>query len=197
LYRGLCYSFIGDQTVANFPDSFLNIGLGTIGSTPIPVQLVIFLVFAVIYGLLLHRTTFGRFTYAIGQNEEGCRFSGVPVDRTKIIIFSLNGLMAAVAGIILAARFTSVRVDAGLGYELDVITAVVLGGVDIAGGSGTIFGVVLSLFLLGLIRYGMSLLNISGQIQSIAVGCMLIIAILVPYVTRQIRQKTRKQQLVE
>jgi formylglycine-generating enzyme required for sulfatase activity len=122
--------------------------------------------------------------YAIGNNEQACRFSGVPVDRIKIIIFTMSGFMAALAGLVLAARFGSTRPDIGLGLELDVITATVLGGVDIAGGSGTMIGAVLSLLLIGDLRFGMSLVNIQGQVQGIVIGFLLILAILLPRLGR-------------
>jgi len=191
LYRGLASSLLGDKAVKGFPKEFLALGQGTIGDSPVPIQLVIFLVLAVIFGLVLHRTTFGRSLYAIGQNEEACRCSGLAVDRIKIILFTLSGFMAAFAGMILSARFGSIRSDIANGFELDVITAVVLGGVDIGGGSGSILGVVLALFLLGIVRFGMSLLNVQGQVQSIVVGSLLVMAILVPYVIRQVRARAK------
>lgn len=189
LYRGLGYSMLGDLTIQGFPDLFNYLGQGYVPRTPVPFDLVLFLVLAVIFGLVLHRTTFGRFLYAIGQNEEACRFSGVAVDWIKVSLFTISGLMAALAGAVLAARFGSTRADIGQGYELDVITAVVLGGVDIGGGSGSIIGVVLALFLLGIVRFGMSLLNIRGQVQSIVVGLLLILAILLPQMIRRLQER--------
>jgi rhamnose transport system permease protein len=192
LYRGLGYSMLGDLTVQGFPDWFNYVGQGYILGTPVPFALGLFLVLALIFGLVLHRTTLGRFLYAMGQNEEACRFSGVAVDRIKVFLFTLSGFMAAVAGAVMAARFGSTRADIGLGFELDVITAVVLGGVDIGGGSGSMIGVVLALFLLGLVRFGMSLLNIRGQVQSIVVGLLLILAILLPEVIRRLQARPRR-----
>jgi rhamnose transport system permease protein len=192
LYRGLGYSMLGDLTVQGFPDWFNYLGQGYILGTPVPFALVLFLVLALIFGLVLHRTTLGRFLYAMGQNEEACRFSGVAVDRIKVLLFALSGFMAAVAGAVMAARFGSTRADIGLGFELDVITAVVLGGVDIGGGSGSMIGVVLALFLLGLVRFGMSLLNIRGQVQSIVVGLLLILAILLPELIPRLQERPRR-----
>jgi rhamnose transport system permease protein len=189
LYRGLAFSILGDLTVKGFPPAFTYLGQGYIPGTPVPFSLVLFIVLAVIFGLLLHRTSLGRYVYSIGQNEEACRYSGVRVDSIKILLFTLTGLMAALAGIILTARFGSVRADLALGFELVIITAVVLGGVDIFGGSGTMIGVVEALFLLGIVRFGMSLINIRGQIQAIAVGCLLILATLIQQTTRQLRTR--------
>ena len=193
LYRGIAWTIVGDLTVKDFPTSFNYIGQGYLPGTPVPFALVLFLLLALFFGLVLHRTTFGRYVYAIGQNEEACRFSGVRVDRIKIVLFAASGLMSALAGVVLAARYGSARADIGLGMELEVITAVVLGGVDIAGGSGTIPGVVLAVFLLGVVKYGMSLINIRGQDQSIVVGLLLITAILVPNLSRQLRTGRREQ----
>jgi rhamnose transport system permease protein len=196
LYRGIGYSIIGDQTAKGFPSWFFWLGQGKMLGTRAPVSLGLFIVIAVIYGLVLHRTTFGRYIYAIGENELACRFSGINVDRIKIIIFTLSGLMSAAAGLVMASRFSSVRGDIALGFELDVITAVVLGGVNIMGGSGSMVGVVLALFVLGMVRFMMSLLNIRGQVQSIVVGALLITAILVPNAIRSI-QTRRSVQHVE
>jgi rhamnose transport system permease protein len=134
----------------------------------------------------LHRTTFGRYLYSIGNNENATNYSGVPVAKIKFIIYTLSGFMAALAGLILAARFGSTRPDIGTGLELSVITAVVLGGVDINGGKGSMPGAVLSLLLIGLMRFGMGLLNIQGQVQGIAIGLLLILSILMPNLIRSL-----------
>lgn len=186
LYRGIAWVLMEDGAVTGLPPAFNYIGQGYIPGTPIPVPLVIYAVLVIPFGLLLHKTTFGRFTYAIGNNAEACRYAGVNTDRITVIIFTLSGVMAALGGIIMSARFGSVRADIALGAELEVITAVVLGGVDIFGGSGTMYGVVLALFLLGVVRYGMNLMNIPPQIQIIVTGFLLIIAIVLPYLLRQV-----------
>lgn len=191
LYRGLGFSLLGDQTVKGFPSWFFYLGQGYIGDTPVPFSLVLFFTLAILFGLLLHYTTFGRYVYAIGQNELACRYSGVNVDRIKVVIFAVMGFVAALAGLVIVSRFTSVRSDVGLGFELDVITIVVLGGVSIFGGSGSMVGVVLAWLLLSQVRFGMSLMNIRGQIQSVVVGTLLILAILVPNIVSQIQVSWR------
>jgi len=185
-YRGMAFVLLGDQAARGYPESFTYLGQGKLGNSPVPFSLLLFSVFAVIFGLVLHKTSFGRYLYAIGNNEEACRYSGVAVARIKMIIFVASGLMSALAGIVMAARFGSTRPDIGLGLELDVITATVLGGINIFGGSGTMIGAILSLFLIGDMRFGMSLLNIQGQVQSIAIGFLLILAILLPYFGRKL-----------
>lgn len=138
----------------------------------------------------MHKTTFGRYLFAIGNNEDATTYSGIPVDRIKFIIFTLSGFMSALAGLILAARFGSTRPDIGTGLELTVITVAVLGGVDINGGKGTMPGSVLSLLLIGLMRFGMGLLNIQGQVQGIAIGLLLILSILLPNLAQSLSKRS-------
>lgn len=185
-YRGIAYGFLGDQAARGYPKAFTYFGQGKIFGTIVPFSVALFLVLAVVFGLVLHRTTFGRYLYSIGNNENATLYSGIPVARIKFIIYTLSGFMAALAGLILAARFGSTRPDIGTGLELSVITAVVLGGVDINGGKGTMLGAVLSLLLIGLMRFGMGLLNIQGQVQGIVVGLLLILSILLPGVAGQV-----------
>src|SRR5436190_813037 len=146
-YRGLAYALLGDQAARGYPPSFTYLGQGTLGGTRIPFALLVFAVLALVFGLVLHKTTFGRYLYAIGNNEQASRYSGVPVERIKMIIFVLSGVMAALAGFILAARFGSTRPDIGTGLVLTVITVTVLGGVSISGGRGTMAGAAVALIL--------------------------------------------------
>lgn len=185
-YRGIAYGFLGDQAARDYPAAFTYLGQGRIFGTLIPFSAALFVVLALIFGLVLHRTVFGRYLYTIGNNQDAAIYSGVPVARIKMIIFTLSGFMSAIAGLILAARFGSTRPDIGTGLELTVITVVVLGGVDINGGIGTMPGAVLSLLLIGLMRFGMSLLNIQGQVQGIAIGLLLIFSILLPNLARSL-----------
>ena len=185
-YRGMAFVLLGDQAARGYPDSFTYLGQGTLGDTPVPFSLLLFLAFTLIYGLVLHKTTFGHLLYAIGNNEEACHYSGIAVSRAKMIAFGLSGVMSALAGIILAARFGSTRPDIATGMELDVITATVVGGINIFGGSGTMIGAVLSLSLIGIMRFGMGLMNVPGQVQSIAIGFLLILAILLPQFGREL-----------
>jgi rhamnose transport system permease protein len=192
-YRGIAYGFLGDQAARGYPKAFTYFGQGRVFDTLIPFSVVLFIVLAIVFGLVLHRTTFGRYLYSIGNNENATLYSGVPVARIKFMIYTLSGFIAALAGLVLAARFGSTRPDIGTGLELAVITAVVLGGVDINGGKGTMLGAVLSLFLIGLMRFGMGLLNIQGQVQGIVIGLLLILSILLPGVAQQI-SSVRKMQ---
>jgi rhamnose transport system permease protein len=185
-FRGIAYGFLGDQAARNYPSQFTYLGQGRIGDSLIPVSVAIFVGLAIIFGLVLHATKFGRQLYAIGNNEEAAKYSGVPIDRIKFSLYVLSGFIAAFAGLVLAARFGSTRPDNGTGLELAVITATVLGGVDINGGKGSMYGAVLSLILIGLLRFGMGLLNIQSQVQSTVIGLLLIISIFLPHIGQQI-----------
>jgi rhamnose transport system permease protein len=185
-YRGVAYVLLGDQAARDYPAAFTYIGQGKLPGTLIPFSVALFAVLAVVFGLVLHRTSFGRYLYAIGNNENATVYSGVPVSRIKMILFTVSGLMAALAGIVLAARFGSTRPDIGNGLELSVITAAVLGGADINGGVGTMLGAALSLLLIGLLRFGMGLLNIQGQVQGVVIGLLLIVSILLPNTLREL-----------
>lgn len=188
-YRGIAYGLLGDQAATGYPEAFTFLGQGTLGAIRFPFSAVLFIIFAIIFGLALHKTTFGRYLYAIGNSEEAARYSGVSVARIKMAIFMLSGFMSALAGIVIAARFGSTRPDVGTGLELSVITATVLGGVNIMGGSGTMVGAILALLLIGLMRFGMGLVNVQGQVQSIAIGLLLILSILLPNIARQLSRR--------
>ena len=185
-FRGLAYGFLGDQAARNYPSQFTFLGQGRVGESLIPVSVAIFIGLAILFGLILHGTKFGRHLYAIGNNEEAAKYSGVPIGRIKFLIFVLSGFFSAFAGLVLAARFGSTRPDNGTGLELAVITATVLGGVDINGGKGTMYGAILSLLLIGLLRFGMGLLNIQSQVQSTVIGLLLIVSIFLPHIGQRI-----------
>jgi rhamnose transport system permease protein len=177
-YRGLAYVILGGEARSNFPPEFTDIGGGYINSE-LPRALLVLLGFALVLGLLLHATRYGRYLYAIGSNREAARFSGIPVERVRVSVFVLSGLMAGFAGIVYLGFFGSVQADAAAGSELiDVVTAVVLGGVDIFGGSGSILGVLLALVLVAELRNGMQLDNLSGATQDMVIGGLLLAAIL-------------------
>jgi rhamnose transport system permease protein len=191
-YRGVAYVLLGDQAARGYPAAFTYIGQGKLPGTLIPFSVALFLVFALIFGIALHKTTFGRYAFSTGNNENATLYSGVPVARIKIILFTISGFMAALAGVVLAARFGSTRPDIGTGLELSVITAAVLGGVDINGGIGTMGGAALSLLLIGLMRFGMGLLNIQGQVQGMVIGLLLILSILLPNIARSLSESGKK-----
>ncbi|NUB45807.1 ABC transporter permease [Fertoebacter nigrum] len=179
LFRGISYIILGDQAFTGYPADFAWFGQGYVVWV-ITVELVVFAALAVAFGVLLHRTSFGRQVYVIGNNPVAAQFSGVNVARVKFILFLLTGLMAGVAAVCLTSRLGSTRPSIATGYELEVVTMVVLGGVNILGGSGTIPGVVIAAFVMGLVTFGLGLLNVPGIVMSIFIGLLLIGVIALP-----------------
>ena len=188
LFRGIAFIVLGDQSFKGYPPSFSWFGQGYVWWV-ISFELVLFLVCAVIYFVLLHRTNFGRRIFAIGNNEVAARFSGVRVGRIKFILFCLTGLMSGLAAVLLTARLGSTRPSIASGFELEAITMVVLGGVSILGGSGSILGVVLAALIMGLVTFGLGLLNVPGIVMSIFVGGLLIVVIALPILFRMWRER--------
>ncbi|MFZ0207212.1 MAG: ABC transporter permease [Roseiarcus sp.] len=172
LYRGFAEGVSQGRSVRGYPEWFYFMGQGQwLGA---PTQLWLLGVAIVIAGVALDRTTFGRSLYAIGSNETAARFSGLPVDRIKLAVYTLSGLMAGVSAWVLVSRVTTTRSDMGIGYELDVIAAVVLGGTSIFGGSGTIWGTVIGLVMIQLLKDGLALTGVKGDATIIVIGTVLI-----------------------
>lgn len=188
LFRGISFIILGDQSFKGYPKSFSWFGQGYVGWV-ISFELVLFLVCAVVYWGLLHRTNFGRRVFAIGNNAVAAQFSGVRVDRIKFILFCLTGLMSGIAAILLTARLGSTRPSIAEGFELEAITMVVLGGVSILGGAGSIIGVVLAALIVGLVTFGLGLLNVPGIVMTIFTGSLLIVVIALPILFRMMRQR--------
>lgn len=186
LFRGISYLVLGDQAFGKYPADFAFFGQGYVFWV-ISFEFVLFLVMALLFAILLHRTNFGRHVYVIGNNPLAARFSGIPVERVKFILFLLTGLMSGIAAVCLTSRLGSTRPSIAQGWELEVVTMVVLGGVSILGGSGTIAGVVIAAFVMGLVTFGLGLLNVPGIVMSIFIGLLLIITIALPIVTRRIK----------
>jgi len=179
LFRGISFIVLGDQAYGGYPASFQWFGQGYVWWV-ISFEFMLFGIIAVIYAVLLHKTNFGRAVYAIGNNATGAMFSGIRVRRVKFILFLLTGLMSGVAAICLTARLGSTRPSIATGWELEVVTMVVLGGVSILGGSGTIVGVVIAAFVMGLVTFGLGLVNVPGIVMSIVIGALLIGVIALP-----------------
>jgi rhamnose transport system permease protein len=177
LYRGLAEGISQAHSVRNYPEWFYFLGQGSLFG--VPTQLLMLVVLIVIAGVALDRTTFGRTLYAIGANETAARFSALNVDRTKLVIYTLSGLASALAAVVLVSRVTTTRMDMGMGYELDVIAAVVLGGTSIFGGSGTIWGTVIGLVMIQLLKNGLALTGVKGDATIVVIGVALILSVLV------------------
>jgi rhamnose transport system permease protein len=186
LFRGISYIVLGDQAYRGYPPDFAFFGQGYVFWV-ISFEFVLFALIAVIYAILLHKTNFGRAVYAVGNNPTGALFSGVRVARVKFILFLLTGLMSGIAAICLTSRLGSTRPSIAFGWELEIVTMVVLGGVSILGGSGSIPGVVIAAFVMGLVTFGLGLLNVPGIVMSIVIGALLISVIALPKLWEKMR----------
>ncbi|MGO7447501.1 ABC transporter permease [Rhizobium ruizarguesonis] len=185
LFRGISYIVLGDQAYGKYPADFAYFGQGYVVWV-FSFEFVLFIVLAILFAILLHATNFGRQVYAIGNNDFAARFSGIPVERVKFILFLLTGIMSGIAAVCLTSRLGSTRPSIAQGWELEVVTMVVLGGISILGGSGTIVGVVIAAFVMGLVTFGLGLLNVPGIVMSIFIGLLLIITIAIPIIARRI-----------
>jgi len=197
IFRGIPQAILGDKAYTKYPASFAYFGQGYVGgSSLIPFSLVFFLVLAAVMGFVLHKTRYGRKVYAIGNAKEAARFCGVQVNRIRFINFALMGLFSGIAAVLLTSRIGSTRPNIALGYDMEVITLVVLGGVSIAGGKGNLFGVLMAVFLVGYLKYGMGLVNLSAKAMIITTGTLLIVAVLLPGFlnTAKAWRKLRQQQ---
>jgi rhamnose transport system permease protein len=194
LFRGLAFVVIGDQSVTDFPALWTDRAFGNIAGTFIPDTMVLFALLAVAFAVLLHATPFGRSIYAIGANEEAAYFSGLRVKRVKLILFTLSGAVAGLAGVVISLRNSTAAANVGEGFELTVITAVLLGGVSIFGGRGTIAGVILALVLLGGIQKALLLSeSISSYWIQIVTGTLLVGSVLGPNLARRVAEARRRR----
>jgi rhamnose transport system permease protein len=178
LYRGLAQIILEERGISSFPEWYQSIGFGTIPGTPVPWSSVIFIVCFVGFAIYLHRTHWGRALYAIGNNREAARFSGIDVKRTILGIFVASGTMSALAAIVLTAYLASARSDTATGLELPVITAVVLGGVNIFGGSGTMSGVLVAVLVLAFVQNSLGLGGVTPEEQQIVTGAVLVVTLI-------------------
>lgn len=181
LFRGISYIVLGDQAYRGYPSEFSFFGQGYVWWV-ISFEFVLFAIIALIYAVILHQTNFGRAVYAIGNNPTAALFSGIRVQRVKFILFLMTGLMSGIAAICLTSRLGSTRPSIAFGWELEIVTMVVLGGVNILGGSGSIPGVIIAAFVMGLVTFGLGLLNVPGIVMSIVIGMLLIGVIALPRV---------------
>jgi rhamnose transport system permease protein len=184
LYRGLAFVVLGDKAVADFPASYTRYGTTPLPGTQVPYPMALFAVLAVIFAVVLHGTPFGRSVFAIGANSEAAFFSGIRVRRTKHALYVISGAMAGLASIVYTLRFASARADNGTGLELAVVAAVLLGGVSIFGGRGTLGGVVAAVFLLGGVRNALILNDVSNDILNVVTGLLLIGSVVAPSAVR-------------
>jgi rhamnose transport system permease protein len=177
IYRGIAYIILENQASGKFPQWYSTLGWGDV--LGVPVMVIAFAVCAVVFGLLLHRTSFGRRIYAMGSNLTASRYSGVKTSSIIVVVSVLTGLMAGFTALFLSSRMGSTRPNVAQGYELEVIAMVVLGGVSTSGGKGTMVGPLLAILIVGFLNYGLSLVNIPAEDLLILVGLLLILSVLV------------------
>jgi rhamnose transport system permease protein len=192
LYRGLALVLLGDQAINGYPATLSLWGNGSVGDligVPdliVPIEFAVLLVAGLAVGLFLHRSVRGRRIYAIGANPVAARFSGIAVDRYRMALFVFAGVMAAVAAVLLTGRIGSTRPNLALGWELDAVTIVILGGVAIQGGRGSIVGTLFAAVLLGSFTFALGMLNVSGIVMSMIVGILLIVSMVLPRALRKV-----------
>ena len=194
-YSGVARILLEDRSIGNFPDWFNHLGQQNLIG-PFPFAMILFFVLLIITVIVLQTSAFGRYIYVIGNNREVARYAGVNVARVKLILFVVSGFIAALAGVLIAARLGAVRGNTAEGFELDIVTMVLLGGVSIFGGSGTLTGVFLSILIILNLRNGMQLVNISGAIQTGVIGALLSLSVLVPQWGEALRRGWQRQRPV-
>ncbi|MGI5173319.1 ABC transporter permease [Treponema sp. OMZ 840] len=177
IYRGLAYIILEDQAAGKFPTWFKFFGWGYVGH--IPFIMLIFAICAIFFGILIHKTTFGRAVYGIGNNMIASKYSGIKTDTVMLIVYILTGLMSGITALFLTSRMGSTRPNIAIGYELEIIAMTVLGGVSTAGGQGRIAGPLLAIGIIGYLQYGLGLINISAQIVMIITGLLLIVSVMI------------------
>ena len=197
LYRGLAFVVLGDSAVADFPVGYTTWVTGTIGGV-VPNVLVLLLVLALLFGTVLHATAFGRSVYAVGANEQAARFSGIRVDHLKLWLYVASGAVSGLAGVLWTFRYSSARADNGVGIELAVVAAVLLGGVSIFGGRGTLPGVLGGVLLLATLQNALRLSDVSNEALNVVTGVLLIFSVLLPNTISGVRaalQRRRRQRV--
>jgi rhamnose transport system permease protein len=190
LFRGIAYAVLGDRAIKDYPAGFDYFGQAFIVG-PISFELVLTAVIGIVCAIVLHRTAIGRRIYATGANDVAARWSGVKVKAIRFWLFVAVGAAAGVAAVLLTSRLGSTRPSIAQGWELDIISMVILGGIAIAGGAGRIGGVALAAVLIGLVSFGLGLLNVPGVVVSMITGTMLIVVVALPLLLARLRRPTR------
>lgn len=190
VYRGLCEIILGDESTGglNNVEWFSNLYWGKLGGV-VPYMFIVFVLCAIVFGIVQHRTTFGRRMYAIGANREAARYSGINVQGTRFVVYVLTGLFAGVAAVFTAASMGSINNAVGKGTEMDAIGICVLGGILTDGGKGNFIGAMLSVFLLGLLEYGLGLVNVSSNVMLVIKGALLVISVMIPNLKINVKKK--------
>lgn len=183
IFRGATLVFTDGTPISKLPEAFVKIGNGKLGFMPIPVIITIIIAIIAVYAL--SQTRFGRYLYALGGNEDASRLSGINTDKIKTLVYVVSGFASAIAGVIITSRIGSASPNAGTGFELDAIAAVVIGGTSLAGGEGTITGTLIGTLIIGVLNNGLKLMNVSPFYQSIVKGLVILIAVLLDKKSRK------------
>ena len=191
IFRGLSEKILGDGATAGMSNVewFGKLFYGRVGV--VPYMFIIFVVLAVVFGLVMHKTVFGRHMFAIGENKRAAAYAGIKVEKVRMIVFTLTGLMCGFAAVFYCANLGSVKSNVAEGFELEAISMCVLGGISTAGGKGTMVGAVIAIFIIGLLRYGLGLINLSGQTIRIILGALLIAVVLFPTIREAIQNRKK------
>jgi rhamnose transport system permease protein len=195
LYRGLAFVVLGDGAVADFPYNYTTWVTGTIGGGAVPNVLILLVALAIVFGIVLHATPLGRSLYAIGANAQAAHFSGIRVARTKFWLYVASGAVAGLAGVLWTLRYSSARADNGTGLELAVVAAVLLGGVSIFGGRGSLPGVLAGVVLLAGLQNALRLEDVSGQAVNLVTGALLVLSVLLPNIAKSVRSNWQRRRL--
>lgn len=176
--RGAALTIADGQTITGYSNGFRWIGIAEIGSTQIPVQVVFMILLYLAFFYVMKYRKFGRYIYSIGGNEEATRLSGINVDKYKTLAYTVSGLCAAIASVILVAKLNSAQSTAGLDYEMDAIASCVIGGTSLLGGFGSVWGTFVGAIIMIVIRNGLNLLNVSSNLQKLVIGVVILLAVL-------------------
>lgn len=192
IFRGLSERILGDGDTRGMQEVewFTELYYGRVGNM-VPYMFIFFCVLALVFGLVMHKTVFGRHMFAIGENKEAARYAGIKVQKIRMIVFTLTGLICGITSVFYCSWMGSVKSNACEGYELEAISMCVLGGISTAGGKGTFVGAFIAIFIVGLLRYGLNLINLSGQTIRIILGALLIVVVLYPTIQEAIRNRKK------
>jgi rhamnose transport system permease protein len=196
LFRGIGYIILGTQSVNELPEELTNFGINSVGSTAIPWTVIPFLILAPVFATILHCTALGRRIYAIGGNPEVALYAGVKVRLLRFGLFVVSGFMCALAGIVFTARLSNARADNAVGFELDVITITLLGGISVFGGRGSLTGVFWALGLVAIVRNVLGLNRVGGDGQGVAIGLLLILSLLLSNSAQKVLDNLRARRLI-
>jgi ribose transport system permease protein len=187
--RGLALIVTASSPISNFPEPIQFLGAAFLG--PVPVSFVLVLVVYALFHIFLNYTTVGRYIYAVGGNPEATRLSGISIDNVLIIVYTISGFMAALGGLVLVGRVNSAYPLAGLGYEFDAIAACIIGGASFLGGEGTVWGTLIGAMIMAVLRNGLNLLSVSAEMQTVAIGIVIILAVYIDVLRHKAAQKAK------